>query len=93
MEYHGKFGHTLGQIQNVALLSRIDIFCIACILVTQTVSPTLPGLQVIKLCIQYLDSHPHKPILCPYNSHDDSNVIIITYSCNQVEDYTTHNCL
>ena len=25
MEYHGKFGHTLGSIQHIALMSRIDI--------------------------------------------------------------------
>ena len=26
MEYHGKFGHTLGRIQHISLISRIDIF-------------------------------------------------------------------
>ena len=25
MEYHGKFGHTLGRIQHIALMSRIDL--------------------------------------------------------------------
>ena len=24
MEYHGKLGHTLGRIQHIALMSRID---------------------------------------------------------------------
>ena len=26
IEYHGKFGHTLGRIQHIDLMSRIDIF-------------------------------------------------------------------
>ena len=26
MEYHGKFGHTLGSIQHITLVSTIDIF-------------------------------------------------------------------
>ena len=26
MEYHGKIGHTLGRIQHISLISRIDIF-------------------------------------------------------------------
>ena len=25
MEYHGKFGHTLGRIQQIAIMSRIDL--------------------------------------------------------------------
>ena len=25
MEYHGKFGHTLGRIQHIDLMSRIDL--------------------------------------------------------------------
>ena len=25
MEYHGKFGHTIGRIQHIALMSRIDL--------------------------------------------------------------------
>ena len=25
MEYHGKFGHTSGRIQHIALMSRINI--------------------------------------------------------------------
>ena len=29
------------------------------------------------------------PIFFPYNSYDGSNVIILTWSANQVEDYTT----
>ena len=67
MEYHGKFGHKLGSIQHIALMSRIDLCCETCLLVTQTVSPNLPGFQGIKLCVQYLASHPHQPIFYPYN--------------------------
>ena len=26
MEYHGKFGHTLGRIQHITIMSIIDIF-------------------------------------------------------------------
>ena len=26
MKYNGKFGHTIGRIQHIALMSRIDIF-------------------------------------------------------------------
>ena len=93
MEYHGKFGHTLGRIQHIALMSRIDLFYAICRLETQTVAPTLPGFQVIKRYVQYLASHPHKPIFYPSNSYDGSNVIRLTWSGNQVEDHTTQNCL
>ena len=48
VEYHGKFGHTLGRIQYISLMSRIEIFYAACRLATQTVVPTLPGFQGIK---------------------------------------------
>ena len=91
MEYHGKFGHTLGRIQHIALMSRIEIFYATCCLATKTVSPTLPGFQDIKRCVQYLASHPHKPIFYPYNSDDGSNVIRLTWSGNQVEYHTTKN--
>ena len=62
MEYHGKIGHALGRIQRTDLMSRIHIFCANCRLATQTLAPNLPNLQGIKRCVQYLDSHPHKPI-------------------------------
>ena len=52
-------------------------------------APTLPGFQGIKRCVQYLASHPHKPIFYPSNSYDGSNVIRLTWSGNQVEDHTT----
>ena len=43
MEYHGKFGHTLGRIQHIALMSRIDLCNATCLLAIQTVATTLPG--------------------------------------------------
>ena len=78
MEYHGKFGHNIGRIQHIAILSRIDTCYAICHLATQAVAPTLPGFQGIKCCVKYLDSHPHKPIFYPSNYHDGSNVIILT---------------
>ena len=84
LEYDGKFGHTLGRIQQIALMIRIDLCYANCCLATQTVAPTLPGFQVIKRFIQYLASHPHKPIFYPYNYYDGSNVISLTWSVNQV---------
>ena len=45
MEYNGKFGHNFSGIQHIAILIRIDICYTAWLLVTQTVSPTLPGFQ------------------------------------------------
>ena len=74
-------------------MNRIDICYKTCSLATQNAAPTLPGFQGIKLCVQYLASHPHKPIFYPSNSHDGSNVIRLTWSGNQVEDYTTQNYL
>ena len=93
MEYHGKFGHTLGGIQYISLMIRIELFNATCHLATQTVAPTLPVFQGIKRCVQYLDSHPHKPIFYPSNSYGGSNLIRITWSGNQVEYHTTQNCL
>ena len=93
MEYHGKFVHTLGRIHHIALMSRIKLFYSTYRLATQTVSPTLPGFQGIKRCVQYLDSQPHKPIFYPSNSYDGSNFIRLTWSGNQVEYHTTQNIL
>ena len=93
MESNGKFGYTLGRIHHIALMSRLGICYTSCHLSTQTVAPTLPSFQCIKLCIQYMASHPHKPILYPSNYYYGSNVIRLTWSGNQVEDYTTHKCL
>ena len=53
----------------------------------------IPGLQGLKCCIKYLASHPHKPIVYPSNYYDGSNVIKLTWSENQVEDYITQNSL
>ena len=61
MEYHRKFGHTIGRIQHIYLMSRIEICYTAYRLANKTVAPTLPGFQGINHCVQYLASHPHKP--------------------------------
>ena len=84
MEYHGKFGNTLGRIPYIALMSIIEHCCATCHLATQIVAPTLPGFQGIKRCVQYLDSHPHKPIFYPSNYYDGSGVISLTCIGNQV---------
>ena len=70
MEYHGRFGHIIGSIQHIALMSRIEICYATCRIANQTVAPTLPGFQGIKWCVQYLDSHSHKTIVYPYNYYD-----------------------
>ena len=62
MEYHGNFWHTLGRIQHIAIMSRIDLSYETCHLATLTVSPTLPSFQVMNHYVHYLASHPHKPI-------------------------------
>ena len=69
------------------------ICCANCLLATQNLAPTLPGFQGIKRCVIYLDIHTHKPIFYPSNSYYGPNVIRLTCSGNQVEEYTTHNCL
>ena len=61
-EYHGKFGHTLGNIKHIYHMSRIDFFYSTCCIETQTVETTITGFQGIKRCVQYLASNPHKPI-------------------------------
>ena len=93
IEYDGKFGHKLGRIQHISLMKRIDIFNTTCRLATQNVAPTLTSFQGIKLCVKYLTSHTHKPIFYLSNYYDRSNVIRLTWSGNQVEYHTTHNCL
>ena len=89
MEYHGKFGNTIGRINHIALISRIEICYIACHLATKTVARNLTGFQGIKRCIQYMDIHPHKTIYYPSNDLNGSNSIRHTWNVNQVEDYTT----
>ena len=93
MEYRGKFVHTLGRIQHIALMIRIDLCYATCSLATQTVATTLPVFQGIKICVQYMASHPHKPIFYPSNYYDGSNFIRLTWSGNQVEYHTTQNIL
>ena len=51
MEYHGKFGHTLGRMQHIALMRKIDICYTACCLETKTATHTISGFQGIKRCI------------------------------------------
>ena len=93
MENNGKFGHTIGRIQHIALMSRIDICYATCNLETQTVAHTTTFFQGIKRYVKYLASHPHQTIFYPYNSYDGSNVIRLTWSGYKVKDYKTHNCL
>ena len=93
MEYHGKFRHTIGRIQHISIMSRIDLCYATCRLATQTAAPTLPGFQGIKRCVQYLASHPHKPTFYPSKYYDGSNLIRLTWSGNQVEYQKTQNCL
>ena len=67
MEYHEKFGHNIGRIQHIALMSIIDICYATYCLSTQTVVRTIHIFLYIKICIKYLVSHSHKPIFYPYN--------------------------
>ena len=80
-------------MHHISLLRRIYICYIPCHLLTQTVTPTITSFQGIKICAQYLASYPHKPIFHPSNYYDVSNAIRLTWSVNQVEDYTSHNDL
>ena len=48
MEYHGKIVNTLGRIQHISIMSRLDICYTDFCLETQIVAPTLPGFQGIK---------------------------------------------
>ena len=93
MEYHGQIGHTIGRIEHISLISRVDICYANCNLQTQTGAPTLPGFQGIKQFVQYLASQPHKTIFYPSNYYHGSNAIRLTWSGNQVEYHTTQNCL
>ena len=74
-------------------MSRIYLCYETCCLATQAVASTLRGFQGINCCVQYLYTHPHKPIFYPYNSYDGSNVISLTSIGNKVEDHTTQNGL
>ena len=89
IEYHGKFGHTLVQIHYIAPMSIIDIDCTSCCLATQIVIPTLPdsklSISVLNICLVTILNTYY-----PYKYYDGLNVIRITWSGNQVEDYKTH---
>ena len=74
-------------------MSRIYLCCATFRISTQNMTPTLPGFQGIKRCVQYLASHPHKPIFYPSNSYDGSNFIRLTWSGNQVEYHITQHFL
>ena len=89
-EYHGKFGHTIGRIQHIAIMIIIDTCYTTCHLENQTVAPTIHGLRGINICVQYVAIHPHKRIFYPSNYYYGSNAIILTWSGNQIEYYTTH---
>ena len=71
IEYHGKFGSTIGRIQHIAIIIRFDICYTIFRLATQNMSPTLPGFQGIKFCVQYLSSYLHKTIFYPFNYYDN----------------------
>ena len=93
MENYDNFKHYIGWIQHIAIISIIEIFYIDSCLGTQTITTNLPGFLCFKLCIHYLDSHPHKHIFYPYYYYDISNIIRLAWNGNQVEDCTTQNCL
>ena len=76
--YHENFAQNLFQIHHITLMSRIDICYIACRLETQTLAPTVPIFQCLKLCIRYQASHPHEPIFYPYSYYYGSNFIRLT---------------
>ena len=54
LEYHGKFGQTIEQIQHISVMIRISILYTACYLSTQNVASTIPGFQGCRWCIQFL---------------------------------------
>ena len=93
MEYHGKFGHNLGRIQQIYLMNRTDICYTICGIETQIVARTLSSFQCIKRCVQYLANQPHKTIFYPSNYYDGSNFTRLKWSWNQVEYQKTHNFL
>ena len=89
MEYHGKFGQTIGRIQHISLMIIIEICYTTCYQATQTVATTLPVFQGTKVYVQYLSSLPHKTIFSLSNYYDGSNIIRLPSSGNQVEYHTT----
>ena len=83
MGYHGKNSHTLGKVQHISHMSRLDVYYSTYRLATQTMELNCPSLQGVKRRFQYLASHSHKLILYHYNYYDGSNVIRLTWSGNQ----------
>ena len=82
MENNGKFGHTIGRIQQIDLMIIIEICYAIYNLATQILAPNLTGSQGIKRCVQYMYSHPNKPIFHPSNYYNGPNVIRLTCSGN-----------
>ena len=93
MEYHVECGHTIGRIQHIYIMSIIYLFYTTCRLATQTVAPNIPGFHGIKSSVQYLYSHPHKPIFYSSNYYDGSKKFKLILSEKQVEYHTTQNVL
>ena len=92
MEYHGKFGHNIVQINHIDIMNRVLIFTNPATLRPKLwrilfLSFKLPK-YVFNILILTL-----KKIFYPYNYCDGSNVISLAWSGNQVEDYTDQNCL
>ena len=56
-------------------------------------APTLPGFQGIKRFVQYMDSHPHKPIFYPSNTYGGSKLIRLSWIEAQVEYHTSQKHL
>ena len=83
-EYHGKFVHTLGRIQNISITRIMELFYIVCHLVTQTVASNFSVFQGLKRCTQSVSTNPSKPILYPSKYYDVSNVIIFAWIGDQV---------
>ena len=73
-----------GKIQHIAIMIIIGICYATYRLSNKTGAPTTPGFQGTKRCVQYMASHPHKPILYPSNYYYGSNAIRLTWSGNQV---------
>ena len=62
MEYYGKFGQTFRRIQHIDNMIITEICSTACRLGGRNVAYNIPGFKYHKCCIQYMASHPHKPI-------------------------------
>ena len=92
MEQHGKFGHNLGQIHKTAIMIRVEICYTACNLGNHMWCLLFLYINISKDVLNSLIVTPTN-LFYPFNSYGGSNVIRLTWSVNQVEDYTTQNCL